>query len=279
MKYISFSIFLLIFGLSAKSQTQLKDVSNTPLTIGEVINFDSKILSESRTLNVFLPEGYSAKDTLKYPVIYVLDGGIDEDFIHVVGAAQFYNLQMDMPKSIVVGIANTDRKRDFTFPTTDRKLQKDYPTTGGSRKFISFLKDEVQAYINATYGTTQQKTLIGQSLGGLLEAEILFKTPNLFNNYIIVSPSLWWDNEALLKDAKMMMDSQSNISATVYIAVGAEGELMEGEAKRFYELLKSSGKSNLKAEFLFLPNENHKTILHQGVMDSFKLMYGKPLEN
>ena len=279
MKYISLSLYLLLFGLSVNAQTQSKNISKNPLTIGEVMTFDSKILSESRTLNVYLPQGYNAKDTLTYPVIYVLDGGMDEDFIHVVGAAQFYNLQLEMPKSIVVGIANTDRKRDFTFPTTDRKLQKDYPTTGGSRKFISFLKDEVQAYISDTYATTQQKTLIGQSLGGLLAAEILFKTPKLFNNYIIVSPSLWWDNEALLKDAKMMMDSQSKISAKVYIAVGTEGELMEGEAKRLYELLKSSGKSDLKAEFLFLPNENHKTILHQGVMDSFKLMSGKPSEN
>lgn len=274
MKNLYYCIFLLLFGfISMNAQTQLKDVSKSPLTIGEVIHFKSKILSESRTLNVYLPDGYSVKDTLKYPVIYVLDGGMEEDFIDVVRVVQFYNSQMGMPKSIVVGIANTDRKRDFTYPTTDRKLQKDYPTTGGSRKFIGFLESEVQPYISDNYATTKEKTLIGQSLGGLLATEILLKTPHLFDQYIIVSPSLWWDNETLLKEAKMMMDAQQKINANVYIAVGKEGDLLEGEAKRLAELLKNSGKANLNVEFLFLPNENPKTILHQGVMDSFKLMY------
>lgn len=274
MKYIYYSIFLLFFGLfTVGAQTGPKALSKNQLSIGDQVKLESKILSESRTLNIYLPEGYQAADTLKYPVIYVLDGGMDEDFLPLVGAIQFYHLQMNMPKSIVVGIVNTDRKRDFTFPTTDRKLQRDYPSTGGSRKFISFLEDEVQPYVSANYPTTRQKTLIGQSLGGLLATEILLKTPNLFNTYIIVSPSLWWDNETLLKEANMMLGAQQNISATVYIAVGNEGELIEGEAKRMTELLKKSGKSDLKTELLFLPNENHKTILHQGVLESFRSMY------
>lgn len=274
MKHLFFSIFLIVIALnSSKAQNSLKESSNTPLTIGEVVSFDSKILSENRTLNIYLPEGYKTSDTLKYPVIYVLDGSIDEDFMHIVGLVQFFALQMNMPKTIVVGIANIDRKRDFTFPTIDRKLKMDYPTTGASKKFIDFLEKEVQPYINANYPTTNQKMLIGQSLGGLLATEILFKKPMLFTEYIIVSPSLWWDNESLLKDAKMFLGAHSKMPANVYVAVGSEGEIMEREAKMLAELLKDSRKPNLKSEFLFLPNENHATILHQSVNDIFKLMY------
>lgn len=274
MKHLFFTIlFITISFNSTQSQTALKESSKTPLNIGEVVTIESKILSESRILNIYLPDGYKANDTLKYPVVYVLDGSMDEDFIHIVGLVQFYNLQMNMPKAIVVGIANIDRKRDFTFPTIDKKLKKDFPTTGGSKKFISFLEDEVQPYINANYTTSKEKTLIGQSLGGLVATEILFKKPTLFTDYIIVSPSLWWDNETLLKDAKMFLSAHNKISANVYVAVGAEGDIMEREAKSLADLLKNSGKPNLKIEFLFLPNENHATILHQSVNDIFKLMY------
>ncbi|MCL8006858.1 alpha/beta hydrolase-fold protein [Gelidibacter japonicus] len=274
MKHLFFSILLITIALnSTDAQTALKEISKVPLTFGEVVSIDSKILSESRTLNIYLPDGYNTADTLKYPVIYLLDGSMNKDFLHIVGLVQFFNLQMNMPKTIVVGIANIDRKRDFTFPTTDRKLKMDYPTTGGSRKFIDFLESEVQPYIKANYPTTNQKMLIGQSLGGLLATEILFKKPTLFTDYIIVSPSLWWDNESLLKDARMFLGAHSKMPANVYVSVGAEGEIMEREAKSLAELLKNSGKPNLNSEFLFLSNENHATILHQSVNDTFKLMY------
>jgi predicted alpha/beta superfamily hydrolase len=108
------------------------------------VTLPSKILSENRILNVYLPEGYKAQDTLKYPALYVLDGTMNEDFLHIVGLTQFFNLKYTMPKTIVVGIANVDRKRDFTFPTNDNTLKADYPTTGSSIKFITFLEREVQ---------------------------------------------------------------------------------------------------------------------------------------
>lgn len=274
MKQLFFSFILITIAFTSSSaQTTIKEQSKTPLTIGEVVTIDSKMLSESRVLNIYLPDGYKVADTLKYPVIYVLDGSMNEDFIHIVGLVQFFNLQMKMPKTIVVGIANIDRKRDFTFPTTDRKLKMDYPTTGGSRKFIDFLEREVQPYIQANYATSGQKIIIGQSLGGLLATEILFKKPKLFTDYLIISPSLWWDNETLLKDAKMFLGAHPDISANVYISVGTEGQIMEREAKTLAELLKNSGKTHLKSEFIFLPNENHATILHQSVNDMFKMMY------
>lgn len=87
---------------------------------GVIEELDSKILSEKRILNVYLPEGYDAADTIKYPVIYLLDGSADEDFIHVVGIVQFNTFPWidQIPPSIVVGIATVDRRRDFTYPTT-----------------------------------------------------------------------------------------------------------------------------------------------------------------
>lgn len=274
MKYILYCLLLTSLSLTfTQAQPVLKESSRSPLTIGEVVFLNSKVLSESRTLNIYVPPNYKASDTLRYPVIYVLDGGMDEDFLPLVGLVQLFSAQMAMPKSIVVGIANADRKRDFTFPTIDRKLRMDYPTTGNSRKFIDFIENEVQPYINHTYPTSAKKMIVGKSLGGLLASEILFKKPRLFTDYIIVSPSLWWDNESLLKDAKMFLGAHPKISANVYVTVGSEGEIMEREAKSLASLLKNSENPNLRTEFLFLPDENHATIFHQSVTDALKLMF------
>ena len=265
--------FICCLSVSIHSQSTVSEVSKNPLTIGEVVTIQSKILSEDRILNIYLPDGYKAQDTLKYPVLYVLDGTINEDFIHIVGLTQFFNLQYTMPPTIVVGIANIDRKRDFTSPTTDRKLKADYPTTGGSAKFIEFLAREVQPYITKNYQSNGTKMLVGQSLGGLLATEILLKRMELFTHYFIVSPSLWWDNETLLKDAKAYVSAQKDMEVYAYVSVGTEGQVMESEANKLYNLLKEAKKKNLKAEFKFLPEENHASILHQSINEAFKMLW------
>lgn len=266
-------IIISFLSISIHSQNAITEVSKNPLTIGEVVTIKSKILLENRSLNIYLPEGYSAQDSLKYPVLYVLDGTMNEDFLHIVGLTQYFNLQYTMPKTIVVGIANIDRKRDFTFPTSDKVLKRDYPTTGGSAKFISFLEKELQPYINKNYKVNNTKMLIGQSLGGLLATEILLKRMDLFSHYFIISPSLWWDNETLLQDAGAYISAQNDMGVYAYISVGTEGDVMEREAKKLSELLKSSNKKKLKTDFKFLPDENHASILHQSVNEGFKLLY------
>ena len=101
-----------------------------PFILGEIVEFNSVELSEKRILNIYLPDGYNVDDSIiKFPVIYLLDGSSDEDFIHIAGLVQYCNFPwVDiLPKSIVVGIANVDRRRDFTFPTTLANDKRDFP--------------------------------------------------------------------------------------------------------------------------------------------------------
>ncbi|MEZ4791951.1 MAG: alpha/beta hydrolase-fold protein [Gelidibacter sp.] len=265
--------FIGLISLSVCSQNRIAETAKNPLNIGDVVTLSSKILSEDRILNIYLPEGYKAQDSLKYPVLYVLDGTMNEDFLHVVGLAQFFNLQYTMPKTIVVGIANVDRKRDFTFPTSDKELKAKYPTTGSSIKFITFLEKEVQPYIEKNYNTNGTKMIIGQSLGGLLATEILLKRTELFTHYFIISPSLWWDNESMLKEAEAYFKAQKDMDLYVYVSVGTEGKIMESEATKLSEMLKRSNKKKLKTDFKFLPDENHASILHQSLNEAFKLLW------
>ncbi|MCY0979189.1 alpha/beta hydrolase-fold protein [Chryseobacterium wangxinyae] len=242
-----------------------------PLNIGEIRTFKSKILNEDRTLNIYLPQNF---DKIKsYPVIYLLDGSLNEDFIHVTGLVQFFNQMYSMPETIVVGIANVDRKKDFTFHTDLKDLQKDYPTTGHSDKFISFLEKELKPYIESQFKTTDTY-IFGQSLGGLLATEILLKKPEMFDNYFIISPSLWWDDESLLKKANQLLSKSSDTKKFVYISVGKdEHKVMVKDAEDFYEILKKSNKKNWTVEYKMMDLDNHATILHRSLYEGLVKLF------
>lgn len=261
---------------------QTNAANSKPFVLGQVDEIQSQVLGEKRVLNIYLPEGYSQSDTVKYPVIYLLDGGADEDFIHVAGLIQFNSFPWinRVPKSILVGIASTDRKRDFTYPTAIAADKKKYPTTGASANFIKFLETELQPYINRQYKTSASKTLIGESLGGLLAAEILFTKPQLFNRYIIVSPSLWWDNGSLLKRSPEILKPEFTQQTSVYIGVGKEGltpgddpHVMEVDANLLADKVKATRSKTIHVYFDYLPQEDHATIMHQAVFNALRMLY------
>jgi predicted alpha/beta superfamily hydrolase len=256
--------------------------SAKPFVLGVIDEIQSEQLAEKRVLNIYLPEGYSKNDTLKYPVIYLLDGSADEDFIHVVGLVQFNTFPWinRIPKSIVVGIANIDRRRDFTYPTTLEEDKKRYKTAGKSENFIAFLEKELQPYIESNYKTSNSKTIIGQSLGGLLATEILLKKPTLFNKYIIISPSLWWDNLSLLKQSSLLLEESFKQKTDVYIGVGKEGlapsdipHVMEVDANLLVERIQSTKSKSVNVYFDYLPQEDHATVTHQAIFNAFRLLY------
>lgn len=250
---------------------------NNPFVLGHIDTLYSSILDETRTLNIYLPPGYSPDSTHTYPVIYLLDGAADEDFIHIAGLVQFASFPWveHLPPSILVGIANTDRKRDFTYPAAPgfkfpkelAAYQNSHKTAGGSANFMAFVEKELQPYIEKHYKVKEEKTLIGQSLAGLMAVEFLLKKPQLFNTYIIMSPSLWWDDESLLKTSLATPLPHTR----VYLAVGKEGKLMEGPARKLAALLKKS-KGFEEVIFEYWPKEDHGTILHPAVARAFRLL-------
>lgn len=272
---------LIAFGKNTYAQTG-KDVHSKPIIIGTTHEIESAILGEKRQLNIYLPEGYNPADTTHYQIIYLLDGGVDEDFMHIVGLVQFNTFSWinQIPKSIVVGIANTDRKRDMTFRTTIKSDKEKYPTTGGSANFIVFIEKELQPYIQKQFKTSGAGLLIGQSLAGLLATEILLKKPALFDKYIIISPSLWWNNGSLLMVNPALSVTNPTSGTSVYIGVGKEGltptaepRVMEVDANLLAEKLEKTGNKNLSVFYDYLPAENHATISHQAVFNAFRKLY------
>ncbi|NHN26247.1 alpha/beta hydrolase [Flavobacterium jejuense] len=265
------SIAFILLAIFVIPSTIFSQETKKEFSIGETVTITSKILSQDRILNIYLPEGYKKNDSIPYPVIYLLDGSSNEDFLHVTGLVQFFNLQLGMPKTIIVGIANKDRKHDFTYPTEIPDLKKDFPTTGGSEKFINFIAEELQPFITKNYKVSDKKYILGQSLGGLLAAEILFKKPELFTHYFIISPSLWWDDESLLHNASNYL-SKIKKPIYVYVAVGEEHKVMIKDAKTLASELKKYP-NTIKTNFHFFSKENHATILHNSLYQAFLLEF------
>lgn len=262
---------------------QILPSSTSPITIGQRHVWRSDELGEDRVLNVYLPPAYTASDTTHYDVIYVLDGSLDEDFLHIVGLVQYFRFPWinGVPPSIVVGIANVDRERDFTFPSQMNNDRKRLPTSGGSARFMAFLEKEVQPFIAKQYRLSGRRTIIGQSLAGLMATEILYKKPYLFDTYIIVSPSLWWDGGSLLRYPATVLQAGFQQSTRIYVGVGKEGlattdppHVMEVDANVLADALKNSQNPHLKVYFDYLPEENHATVTHQAVNNAFRWLGG-----
>jgi uncharacterized protein len=278
----AFTIFILFF-ISEVTFAQHATVTNKkdgqPFVLGTIDKIQSMELGESRTLNIYLPEGYDKNDTVHYPVVYLLDGSADEDFIHIAGLYQFNSFSWinRVPKSIIVGIATVDRRRDFTFPTLIKEDKEKYPSTGHSDKFIAFIEKELQPFIERKYHTNSSKTLIGESLGGLLATEILLKKPALFNKYIIVSPGIWWNNGSILNLDSEVLQKEFRQQTNVYIGVGKEGltptqipRVMEVDANLLAEKIRNTKSNSVHVYFDYLPDENHATLMHQAVYNALK---------
>jgi len=257
-----------------------KNNTTTPFSIGNIDRVHSSILNEDRILNVYIPADYYATDTIQYSVIYLLDGSSDEDFIHTVGLVQYFNFPWInlFPPSIVVGIANTERRRDFTSPSDLKGDMELIPNAGGSRNFISFIEKEVQPFINKKYKVNNDRTLIGQSLGGLLATEIIFTHPELFNRYIVISPSLWWNDGSWLKSDGDILKTSYTQTTDIYIAVGKEGlgyndHIMEIDASLLAAKLQQTVSKSVTTYFEYFPDYNHATIAQPALYNAFKTLY------
>lgn len=193
--------------------------TSQPIVLGTSHTIQSKALGESRTINVVLPPGY-AKANTRYPVIYLIDGGVDQDLLHVAGVAQLGSIWGRMDEAIVVGVATRDRRRELAGPTSDAELKRKYPTAGASAAFRAFIRDEVKPLVERTYRTSGGDVVIGESLAGLFIVETYIVEPGLFDGFAAIDPSLWWDKEALSRRTALIGERQHG--KRLYLAIAKE---------------------------------------------------------
>lgn len=243
-----------------------------PLVIGETFTIDSKVLSETRRINVYMPPGYSEAAASRFPVLYMPDGGMAEDFLHVAGLVQVSVGNGTMRPFLLVGIENTERRRDMTGPTENEEDKKIAPRVGGSAAFRRFIREELMPRVKERYRTTPETAIVGESLAGLFVVETLLLEPDLFDTYIAFDPSLWWNRETLVRGAGERLRARPGLKKELYFASSDEKGIIE-PAQRFAEVLGKSAPAGVHWHYEKMPEETHGTIYHPAALRAFRALF------
>lgn len=240
-----------------------------PLVIGDTFTIASKILGETRRINVYPPPGYAESPKVQFPVLYMPDGGMAEDFLHVAGLVQVSVGNGTMRPFLLVGIENTERRRDMTGPTEDEEDKKIAPRVGGSAAFRRFLREELMPQVKERYRTTQETAVVGESLAGLFVVETFLLEPDLFDTYLAFDPSLWWNREALVRGAGERLRSRPTLEKKLYLASSDEKGIVEA-TQRFAEVLVKNAPPGVHWHYEKMPEEKHSTIYHPAALKAFR---------
>jgi predicted alpha/beta superfamily hydrolase len=243
-----------------------------PLVIGETFTVESKVLGEKRRINVYLPPGYAASLALRLPVLYMPDGGLAEDFLHIAGLVQVSVGNETMRPFVLVGIENTERRRDLTGPTKNEDDKKVAKVVGKSAAFRQFIRDELMPEVNRRYRATKETAIVGESFAGLFVVEAFLLEPALFDTYIAIDPSLWWNDRELVESAAGRLRSMPKLEKTLYLAQSGE-ERVEGVAKRFADEVRKHAPSGIRFYFRSWPDEKHATVFHPAALTAFRTVF------
>jgi hypothetical protein len=204
------------------------------------------------------------------------DGGMAEDFLHVAGLVQVSVSNGTMRPFLLVGIENTQRRRDMTGPTENEEDKKIAPRVGGAQAFRKFIRDELMPQVKSRYRTTNETAIAGESLAGLFVVETFLLEPDLFDTYIAVDPSLWWNNQKLVVDTGKQLRARPDLKKALYLACSAE-ERVPGLTQRFVGALEKNAPKGVHWHYAKMPEEKHATIYHPAALKAFREMF-KPIK-
>lgn len=271
--FFSATFALILAAPQAFAQSDTAGTSQvSPLNIGDTFIIQSKILNEPRRINVYIPPVYAESPSARRPVLYMPDGGIAEDFLHIAGLLQVSVGNNTMRPFILVGIENTQRRRDLTGPTQNAEDKKIAPRVGESAAFRRFIAQELMPAIDKRYRTTDETAIMGESLAGLFVMETFFLQPGLFDTYIAFDPSLWWNDGDLAKTAPTRLKAAGRPARTLYFASSGDGDRFDLVSK-FGALLVKSAPVNLKWHYQKMPNETHATIYHPAALLALRQLF------
>jgi uncharacterized protein len=247
------------------SSTSLVE-TRTALQIGHRRKLESKVFKEEREYWVWLPPSYTNTTYAprRYPVLYVIDGA--SNFHWISGILQWMQtVSMQVPEMILIGICEVDYLRDLTptRTTKDREGKEaewlSKANTGGGPTFQIFLREELIVEVDKRYRTMPYRALVGWSLAGLGTLDALLQSPPAFKGFIAIDPTLYWDEETLLRRGNAVLAKENGVSGAVYLS--SAGKPIRDDIKRFASLLKSAESERLRSKWEDFPNEDHGSLV------------------
>lgn len=267
-------------------QLLAKRDKNVRLKNSIVKELTSKYTGETYDIYISYPNNYKNSGK-KYPVLVALDAEVNFGAISYI--SQRLTKDELIPELFVVGVAyqgDTDedtyyslRSRDFT-PTTDKAQEERHKDkfksgTGGAENFVKFLSLELFPYLTNNYPIkNEDRTIYGHSFGGLFGTHVLINHPTLFDNYLLLSPSLWWNQKVTLKN----LEQNSSISSKrikIYIGTGALEDSMVDDHLNMARVLRKNNPNNSNIKSEILDHETHRTIFGRGFTNGLRFLYSK----
>lgn len=267
-------LFIVIFlfittQVNAQVPTLYNHISN------DVHIIHSKIMDKDRQLLIHVPKLDSADLNKALPTLYLLDG---ENHFHIVSAyTEYLRHWQVIPPTIVVGIVSVDRRKDLT-PTNslinfDGKVDSNYKTSGGNEQFLNFIQQELMPYMATNYKTSAFKIFAGHSFGGITAINCMLTRPGMFDAYIAVSPSLWWDNKYVLRLAAKKMKGLAALDKNFFYSNGNEDGSFKSDLLQLDSLLKQSSSKGFKHKYVNYPYEDHMTEPIPAYYDALRFIY------
>lgn len=230
---------------------------------------DSKVLGETREIYVYLPPDME-ESGLDYPVIYLLDG----HSLHNVCSSfvQHYSGRERMPPAIVVGIASTDRLRDFT--PYERVGYDGTNGGGGANDFLAFLEGELFPLVEEKYPTRDYRVLIGHSYGGLFVSHALATRPDLFRAYLASSPWLGEVDKPMVKAIGDRLKAGFEKRLLFYMChepVTSPG--IEDRMVKMRDVLEANAGDDFRWEYKRYGDADHSNLPLKAIPDAFDFFF------
>jgi len=243
------------------------------IILGKSMPLESAVLNETRTISVVLPLAYN-KTNQNYPVLYLVDGGPHQDLFPMAGMAALASLSGQYQEFILVGIQSNNRYWELTSESTVAYDLKNIPHNGGAQKFRQFIREELKPFIEGRYRTSGETAIIGESLAGLFIVESFLHAPDTFDHYVAVSPSLWWRDMGLSKEAAGILQSKDfPADKSLFLTIASEGGTMIEGMERLVGALEEHTPEGVDWWYRPMPDEEHHTIYNPAALQALRLIF------
>jgi predicted alpha/beta superfamily hydrolase len=253
------------------------------ITIGTRRVVKSQVLKEDRTVYVQLPESYAKSSGYhRYPVLYVRDGG--KFFQSFAGAVQHLSADATphVPEMIVVAIPETDRVRDSS---STRSLQgftgkpdEGFASSGGGDNFLRFLEQELVPYIDKEFSTSTYRVYCGYSFTGLSVIDAFLDKDPLFDAFLMIDPSWWWDDYLMEKRAAAELAGRKFNRTQLFIAASGEPYpekyfIKARDVESLAVILRKTNPAGLEWKFQRYTDESHHSMALRSLYDGLSYFF------
>ena len=262
----------------------LHDREGEPIVVGSIHRIRSTVYGNEQVITVRLPRGYADNPQRRYPVLFSVDGGPDQDFELLAGVAAEAEFSTSIEPFILIGVKTEDRYRQLT-PVMTRlpveRLRENFGermVPGGADTFRRYLERDVLPWATSRY-RTGRKVLTAASLGGLFVLDTFLQRPEMFDDYIALTPSFWWDVGRVVDEAAQAMARHGPSNRRIYFTMGDEGVGNRSGPwlATLIRAFETRAPAGLKWAFVDRSgSEEHRTMALTGWLDAMRTLYLTP---